>query len=219
MQRISDERLLSLKKEDLVVENYDTFVEYAEAKLKCGLYVYWIGDDDNSYGRGEFIFSGSLKNLLITDRSYKEIKSDDERFIFTKTYLEYCRERDKLIKTDFVYLKMEEIAKNIIKESGETILFYELENYISDLLNKSELELKHALNLLYPLMKPILDEVKKQKIVEPKKLSEEEIRRSIIDEVKKIREERNMREEGNMRSSFAISEGEEFDDDFSVTQK
>lgn len=34
MQRISDERLLSLKKEDLVVENYDTFVEYAEAKLK-----------------------------------------------------------------------------------------------------------------------------------------------------------------------------------------
>lgn len=146
MQKISDEKLLKLRDDDLIIENYYIDMYYSEAKLKSGLYVYWVGSSESSYGRSKFLFNGSVKNLIVMEKSYeKTVSTKEEIFIFTNEYLNYCDETKKLVINHPKYLQMEKIAKNIIEKSRAKILFYELEDYVNSLLNKYELEIMRIL--------------------------------------------------------------------------
>lgn len=132
MQRITWEELLNIKDSDLVIENYHIGVSCVEAKLKCGLYAYCTGSTDSEYGRIKFSFTGTVKALIILKKPRDEIATNqNDRFIFSKEYLKYFDETKKFDKNDPRYLKIEQIAKNIIQKSNCKIYFQELESYIN----------------------------------------------------------------------------------------
>lgn len=161
MEQISNEEFLKLQEEDLLIEDYDTDFYYAEAKLKCGLYVYWSGHDDEIYNGHEFAFAGSVKNLIVMKNSYKSIVSKNDKMIFTTNYLKHCGVMKKLDDMDPIYLQMEKLAKNIIKESEGSILFYELKSYTFNALAKYEEEINRKIEKIYDLdmIKAIVNEM------------------------------------------------------------
>lgn len=164
MEQISNEEFLKLQEEDLLIEDYDTDFYYAEAKLKCGLYVYWSGHDDEIYNGHEFDFAGSVKNLMVMKNSYKSIVSKNDNMIFTTNYLKHCGMMKKLDDMDPIYLQMEKLAKNIIKESEGFILFYELESYTFDVLARCKEERTKKLNEFFEsnsdMIMAIIDKMK-----------------------------------------------------------
>lgn len=142
MEQIFNEEFLKLQEDDLLIEEVGADFYYAEAKLKCGLYVYWSGHDDEFYNGHEFGFAGSLKNLIVMKNSYKSIVSKNDKMIFTTNYLKHCDMMEKLDDMDPIYLQMEKLAKNIIEKSEAAVLFYELESYTFNVLAKYEEKMK-----------------------------------------------------------------------------
>lgn len=160
----------------MIVESYKIDMYCAEVKLNCSLYVYWTGHNNESYGENKYSFTGRISHLLVMNNSYKNISNGNNKFVFTKNYLNHCKEMDKLDKMDLRYLKMMEIAKNIIEVSQAKILFYELEIYTQNLLIESRKKLMDVLELCRPAIK----KAKEQQITKPKKFSDEELDRLIL---------------------------------------
>lgn len=171
MKIVSEKVLLNLKEEDLTVEEYYIDMYYAEVKLKCGLYVYWSGHSNESYENEEFSFTGSLKNLLVMDKSYEDISSEEEKFIFTTKYIVFCRKMDNIEETDAKYLIREKIAKNITKKSGAEILFYELKDYTWELINECKAESARIFELDREQIYAAMEKVKMLKTPEIEDLS------------------------------------------------
>lgn len=183
MQKISDEIILNLNEKDMDVESYRIDFHYAEAKLKCGFYVYWTGYNNEVYKANEYLFAGHINNLFIMSKTYKYISKLDDKFIFNKNYLDYCNKMMELDESDGKYLKLIEIAKNIIRVSNAKILFFELENYAKKISVESSLNLKNTLNLYRDTINVAIKKAKEEQITEPKKFSTEELERFILDEI------------------------------------
>lgn len=124
LNEISDERLLSLGSDDLTVVDYFHTCEYLEAKLKCGLYAYVYGNDDNKYGRVFFDFFGEKRTIKVNERSVKDVDP--------KNWYSFYQKK-KCDKKDPKYPKLKEIAENIMNSSSFSkgyITFKSVEHYI-----------------------------------------------------------------------------------------
>lgn len=127
LDAISDERLLELKDEDLVVKEYDTYQFYGEAILKCGLYAIWSGSDDNYYGRIPYSFFARVSSIIVREKSvHDEYLGCENDFIFSKEYRKYYEDVMKLDRSCPKYKQPEKIALSITEIFTDSIMFAEL---------------------------------------------------------------------------------------------
>lgn len=181
--QISNEIICNLSVEDVNIESYRIDIHYAEAKLQCGFYVYWTGHNNEVYQENKYLFAGHVNNLLISTQRFRNISENDERLIFNRNYLNYCHEMMELNESDEKYLKLIEIAKNIIRVSNAKILFYELESYAKEILDESRLNLLNTLNSYRDTINDAIRKAKEEQSEEPKHFSTEELEQFILDHI------------------------------------